>query len=177
MHKHIVITVIGPDRVGIVDGVTKKVLEFHGNVEESRMARLGGEFVMLLLISVPGEQAEGLSSAFADIERDGFQLFIRETESTTSTKYRGWIPYKITVSGADNEGIINSVTHYLSEKGVSIESMDTNTTAAPMSGTLLFTMTAIIIVPPELTYHSWREPLNEVSDAMNVGIEVSPYRG
>jgi len=53
-------TLVGPDHVGIVDRVTKKILEFHGNIEESRMARLGGDFSMLLLISVTEDKREAL---------------------------------------------------------------------------------------------------------------------
>ncbi|RME50099.1 MAG: transcriptional regulator, partial [Caldilineae bacterium] len=53
MRKHLVLTVTGKDRPGLVDYVTKILLEFDGNVEASRMARLGGEFAMLMMVSVP----------------------------------------------------------------------------------------------------------------------------
>ncbi len=39
MRKKLMVTLTGRDRVGIVEQVTKKVLENEGNVEESRMAR------------------------------------------------------------------------------------------------------------------------------------------
>lgn len=177
MRKHLVMTLIGPDHVGIVDRVTKKILEFHGNIEESRMARLGGDFSMLLLISVIENKKKALTKALIQLDDKNFQVFIRETESDTATKYSGWLPYRVVISGADNEGIINSISHHLAASGINVESAETNTTAAPMSGTLLFTMTAIVLVPPTLTYHSWREPLDEVGDKMNVSIEVSPYTG
>ena len=56
MRRHLVMTFVGPDQIGIVDRVTRMILEYDGNVEESRMTRLGGEFAMLLLISVPARQ-------------------------------------------------------------------------------------------------------------------------
>ena len=177
MRKHLVMTLVGPDHIGIVDRVTKKILEFHGNVEESRMARLGGEFSMLLLISVTEDKREALIEALNKLQDENFQIFLRETESDTATKYSGWLPYRVVISGADNEGIINSISHHLAESGINLESAETNTAAAPMSGTLLFSMTAIVLVPPTLSYHGWREPLDEVGDRMNVSIEVSPYTG
>ena len=177
MQKHLVITLVGPDEVGIVDKVTKSVMEHDGNVEESRMARLGGEFVLLMLISIPEQQTEKVNAALSNFNSKNFQLFIKETSPEKSVKYDGWLPYSVTVSGADHEGIVNSITHHFSTKGINIESLDTSTDAAPMSGTLLFTMSAIIIVPPEVTYQSWRAPLDEVGDEMNVSVEVSPYRG
>jgi glycine cleavage system transcriptional repressor len=177
MDKHIVATLVGPDHVGIVDRVTKRILEQGGNVEESRMARLGGDFAMLLFISVDSEKMEGLSLSLDGFNKDGFQIFLRETEAEAKSKYAGWLPYLVEVSGADHEGIINSITHNLAKSGINIESMDTNTAPAPMSGTILFTMTAIVVAPPDLKYHDWRSPLDDICDAVNVTIEVSPYRG
>lgn len=177
MNKHVVATLVGPDHVGIVDKVTKKILEQGGNIEESRMARLGGDFAMLLFISITAEKLEALTSSLDEFNKDGFQIFLRETEAEVKTKYAGWLPYTVEVSGADHEGIINSITHNLALNGINIESLDTSTSPAPMSGTMLFTMTAIVVAPPDLKYHKWRDPLDDICDAVNVSIEVSPYRG
>ena len=46
------VTASGSDRPGIVSRVSKRVLECGGNLEESRMARLAGEFSILLLVTV-----------------------------------------------------------------------------------------------------------------------------
>ena len=56
MQKSFVITITGDDRVGIVDDVTKIILAHHGNVDSSRMARLGGVFAMLFLVSTAEAQ-------------------------------------------------------------------------------------------------------------------------
>ncbi|MBE9505147.1 MAG: transcriptional regulator [Proteobacteria bacterium] len=177
MSKHLVLTLIGPDQVGIVEKITEKVLKHKGNVEESKMARLGGEFAMLLLISVPEQEFEKINTSLDDLKNEGFHFFIKETRPKETDKYGGWLPYRIDVSGADHEGIINSITHHLSETGINVETLDTNTSAAPMSGTLLFTMTAIVIVPPHITYNSWLDPLDAIANEMHVNIDVSPYTG
>ena len=51
MQRNLVLTLTGPDRIGIVEGVTKLLVDRDGNVEMSRMARLGGEFAILMLVS------------------------------------------------------------------------------------------------------------------------------
>lgn len=177
MSKHLVLTLIGPDQVGIVENVTEKVLKHKGNVEESKMARLGGEFAMLLLISVPEQEFKKINLSLNTLKDEGFRFFIKETSPKETDKYDGWLPYRIDVSGADHEGIINSITHHLSETGVNIETLDTNTSAAPMSGTLLFTMNAIVIVPPNITYNSWQDPLDVIANEMHVNIDVTPHTG
>ena len=177
MQNQIIMTLIGTDQVGIVDTVTKSVLEYHGNIEESKMARLSGEFVMLLLISVPARNIDDMKTSLSELNKKGFHVFLKQTKAERTIKYDGCLPYKITVSGADHEGIINSITHCLAEKNINIELLDTNTSAAPMSGTQLFTMIAIVIVPPQLSYHSWSEHLTKIADSMNVNIDISPYTG
>ncbi len=50
---YLAITASGDDRVGLVERFTSRVLEAGGNIEESRMAVLGGQFSILMLVSGP----------------------------------------------------------------------------------------------------------------------------
>ena len=60
MQKKFVLSLTGPDRIGFVEKVTAVLLARGGNVETSRMARLGGEFAVLMLVSMPAEQYPSL---------------------------------------------------------------------------------------------------------------------
>lgn len=60
MQTNFVLALTGPDRMGIVDEVMGLLLERGGNVETSRMARLGGEFAVLMLVSMPSEEFSAL---------------------------------------------------------------------------------------------------------------------
>ena len=176
MQKHLVMTVTGPDRTGLVGDITKLLLEYHGNVEESRMARLGGEFAVLMLVSVPEDKFEAVREGVDGLREEGYEVTTRPTERGYAAKFAGWMPYQVKVSGADHEGIIYQITHYLAERSINIETMDTDMLSAPMSGTPLFTMTAVVLVPPNIP-HDWRDDLAAVGDDLNVDTEVSPYKG
>ncbi|MCA9995170.1 MAG: hypothetical protein KDE56_05450 [Anaerolineales bacterium] len=177
MRKNLVMTITGNDRVGLVEEVTRLILQYHGNVDSSRMARLGGEFAMLALISMPANQFEPLREGVRALRNQGYKVTTRETERGDSMRYAGWLPYLVTVNGADHEGIIHEITQHLADHGVNIETMDTGMVPAPMSGTPLFTMTAVVVAPPALSYHDLREELEDVGDSLNVDTEVTPYRG
>lgn len=177
MQKYLVVSLLGQDHIGIVDHVTDIIVKYHGNIEESKMARLGGEFAMLLLISIDEEKLEVLEEAIADLQDEGYQIFYKETTQEKAERFDGWVPYEIAVTGADHEGIVNQVTHQIAEQGINIESADTHTSSAPMSGTQLFSMDAIILVPPKKSFHSWADKLDDVADSLNVTIDVSPYKG
>ncbi|MBN2429231.1 MAG: transcriptional regulator [Deltaproteobacteria bacterium] len=177
MRKNLVLTLTGHDRIGIVERVTKIVLNARGNVDSSRMARLGGEFAMLMLISLPESQYEELNHSIQHLRDDGFSISICPTMLTDPEKLSGWMPYQVQVSGADHEGIVHNIAYHLAEHGINIETMDTNMTKAPMSGTPLFTMSAVVLVPPQLSLHDMEEDLEIIGDNMNVDIEIAPYRG
>lgn len=177
MRKNLVLTLTGHDRVGIVERVTKLVLNAGGNVDSSRMARLGGEFAMLMLVSLAEDRYEELNHCLNDLCKDGFALTICPTMLAAPEQYSGWMPYQVQVSGADHEGIVHNIACHLAEHGINIETMDTNMTKAPMSGTPLFTMSAVVLVPPQLSFHDLADDLEIIGDNMNVDIEIAPYKG
>jgi glycine cleavage system transcriptional repressor len=172
MRRNLVLTLTGPDRIGIVDNVTGLVLGHGGNVEMSRMARLGGEFAILMLVSLPAEHCAGLEKDLESLAAQGYKVTTSQARPTPAEVRPGWIPCRIEVHGADHEGIIQEVAHYLSRRGINIESMDSETTPAPVSGTPLFTMTASVAVPPDLSGQGWEAGLEEISSRMNLEIRV-----
>jgi glycine cleavage system transcriptional repressor len=173
----LVLTATGPDKPGIVERVTDVVEEHGGNVVASRAMRLGGEFAMLMLVSASTDHADALREALRALRDDEFQVATRLTTRGNVQKYAGYIPYEIKIRGADHEGIVHSVTHYLASQGINIETLDTNVRKAPMTGTPLFEMEAVVLVPEGLSYHDLREALEEVGDQSGVDADIIPYTG
>lgn len=173
MQKTFVLTLTGPDRIGFVDEVTGLLLERGGNVETSRMARLGGEFAILMLVTIPTDQLPRLENDLEGLVARGYKVTTTPVEQTLYESHTGWLPYRIEVQGADHEGIIHEVAHYLSEHGISIESVDSECTPGPTSGVPLFAMTARVVVPPGLTGKGWEDGLDELGDRRNLDITVS----
>lgn len=176
MPKRFVLTLTGSDKIGIVEQVTELILDCGGDVQASRMARLGGEFAMMFLVSIPDSESENLSGKIENLSNEGFKVTVTETEWGVASQHTDWLPYQIEVRGANHEGIIHEIAEHLSELGINIESIDTNVVPAPMSGAPLFTMDAIVVAPPELPKNKWEDDLEEVADRLNVDLEVSVYK-
>ncbi len=177
MEKKLVITLTGPDQVGLVERFTRLVLEYHGNVKASRMVRLGGVFAMLVHVSVPESNLEAFRERVRSLREEGYKLTTNLSEEWDVADYSGWLPYQISLRGADHEGILHGVAQHLAEKGVNIESLETNVVQAPMSGINLFMMDAVVLAPPEISLHKCQETLEEIGDQLNVEIQVSHYVG
>jgi glycine cleavage system transcriptional repressor len=74
--------------------------------------------------------------------------------------------------GADHEGIVHSVARYLASLQIQVETMDTHLTPAPITGTPIFSMHALVEAPPNVTLPILRRKLAEVADELGVDIEV-----
>jgi glycine cleavage system transcriptional repressor len=168
----LVATIVGPDRRGIVEKITAVTLDYQANIEESRMARLGGEFAVIMLLSLPGEREEDLLAGLDGLKQHGLTITTRQTNLSRLERFQGYVPYEISVFGADHEGIVHSVAQYLTSERMNIETMDTHVTKAPVTGVPLFSMHASVQAPPELTLTQLRQKLAEVGDELCVDIEV-----
>src|SRR3984885_15164408 len=114
MQKNFVLTVTGPGRIGIVERVTGLLFGQGGNVETSRMARLGGEFAILMLVSMPEERIAELDAHLEALTTQGYKVTTTITNQAHAGARTDWRPYRIEVEGADDEGIIHEVARYLS---------------------------------------------------------------
>ncbi len=173
---NIVFTLTGPDRIGIVDEVTRMLLEAGGNVETSRMTRLGGEFAILMLVSLPPDGLSRLDKGIAVLVPQGYKVTASQTSLGHAERYPGWLPGQIEIRGADHEGIIHEIAHILSRRGISIEAMDTGTTQAPINGMPLFMMTAAVLIPPGIAGQEWEAELNDAGDRLGVEITVNAQK-
>jgi glycine cleavage system transcriptional repressor len=173
MPANVVITLTGPDRVGIVEEVTRALLEVDGNVESSRMARLGGEFAIIALVALPTGADTQVEAALESLTAAGYRVTVSRTESGPGVAEAGWRPYKIAVQGADHEGIIHEIAAGLSRNGITIESMETGVAQAPVSGSLLFWMTALVAAPPEVLEADWTAKLRHAAEQSGVDVDVA----
>ena len=165
---HIIISAFGSDRPGIVSHLTGAITSHGGNIEESRMVKLGTDFTTMIFVSVSTEWTESLTVAL-----NGIQDLQISVQKTSPFSIDATIPQcDIHLSGADNEGLVHKVAERLAEKGINIEEMETGTENAPISGTILFTMTACVS-HPELDTPRLENDMNELADKLGVRITIN----
>ena len=173
MRKQLVLTASGHDRVGVVEEMAELVVRFDGNVEVSRMVRLGGDLAMLMFVTAPEDNIDGLRAALSEVHFARYDIHTRLSE-VAELEEKSAVSCAITVLGADHMGIIHQVSRYLSDQGINIETMTTEVVAAPMSGTPLFTMSAVVKIPPQLQVDDLREALEFIGDDLGVDTKVFP---
>ncbi|MGI5212984.1 glycine cleavage system protein R [Plantactinospora sp. CA-290183] len=124
--NELAITVIGPDRPGIVADVTEALAQVGGNLTDSTMTRLRGHFAMTLICAGPA--ATEASTALEAVVADG-QLVatVREVGPEPASAPFGE-PYLMAVHGADRLGIVAAVTRELAAVGGNVTDLTTRLT-------------------------------------------------
>lgn len=144
---HLVMSLAGEDRVGIVKDFTAIISSHGANVEESRMAMLGGDFAILARITL--QQATDVSSVTKAVEKTfpDFSVSCRETtaplEGPLGPKRSLWT---MLLESPDQPGIVAAVTQALATHGGNVHEIDTETKQAPFASYPLFTMNATFAV-------------------------------
>lgn len=166
--SHVVLTAVGPDRPGLVRAISSVVLGATASVEDSRMAILGGEFALIMLVS-------GTEAAVARVERElagleaelGLEFVFKRTKTEPMRKV---LPHAIQVTGVDRPGIVHAVTDLLAKRSVNVASLESRVTFAPDSGTPLFVLEAELQVPSEVALAELRRELAALCQDENLDL-------
>ena len=174
MKTFLVVTITCPDRPGIVERVTEGMVGFSANWEESRLARLGGDFAGIVKLSVPQDKAEALAQALRQLADEQMSVLVKVTQLAVSDPLAGYALYELRLVGADHEGIVHRVASYLAAQGINVENLETEMVPAPVSATPLFQMHAQIKAPPRLPLTELSANLERIGEELGVDIEVGP---
>jgi glycine cleavage system transcriptional repressor len=173
MNRHAVLTALGADRPGLVSEVTRFISERGGNLEDSRMLNLHGQFAMMMLVSGSDEVVERLRADLGALDRDSrIHAELTEADIGRSTTAAA-MPYRLTASAMDHPGLVQSVARVLGSLDVNIESVDTTLQPAPITGVPLFEMEFVVSVPPGTPLTKLREALGRVCDALNIDWQLT----
>jgi len=175
MNKHLVISALGKDRPGIVNDLSKAILDCGGNVEDSRMTVLGGEFALILLVS-------GHWSAIGKLEHQlpalgkklDLTIVVRHTEPRAARA--NMVPYVIDVISMDHAGIVHDIAEFFAARKINIEEMSTWTYPAAHTGTSMFSMNMTVSIPSDQNIGRLRQEFTEFCDTLNLDATLEPSR-
>jgi methionyl-tRNA formyltransferase len=170
MNVSLVITVIGPDRPGIVRMLAERGRAFDANWAESRMATLAGEFAGIVRWEVPAEKAEAMTAALRELEASDLRIVIARGGRPQLASDRRLVDLELV--GQDRPGIVQEVSRVLTDRDVSIEALETEFTSGAWSGEPLFKAVALLSVPDSLSMDALRGALESLANEFMVDLSV-----
>ena len=170
---YVVLTAVGPDRPGLVNTLASLIGDAGANIEDSRMAILGGEFAVILLISGSPGAIERAKEIGARVERElELRCILKETSPARSPS--DYLPYRIDVSGADRPGIVQAIAAILAGRGINVASLESRLTYAPFSATPMFVLEASLQVPSKIVLSELRSELAATCEEENLDFRLEP---
>jgi glycine cleavage system transcriptional repressor len=174
-NNYLVITASGDDKVGLVDKLSSKIAESGCNIEESRMAVLGGQFALIMLLSGPWN---ALSKLDGQMETLGDQLGLTIIHKRTQKRERTQpsLPYSVEVVAMDHPGIVRNLSAFFSKNGINIEELQTDTYPAPHTGTSMFSVTMTVGIHADVHISTLRGNFLDYCDDLNLDASFEPAR-
>jgi glycine cleavage system transcriptional repressor len=171
--SYLALVAIGEDRTGLVAKISRFIAQREGNVEDSRMAVLGGEFGVMILVSGSKENLAALKEDLSLLSAEtGLEIIARSTSSPESHRGSTVAPYVITASALDHEGIVHAVSDALYQTGINIVSLHTTAYNAPITGSPLFRLEIAADIPRDVSISRVRQMLEAVAEEEGLDIAV-----
>ena len=168
MSQHTILTALGNDRPGLVEEVSQFIFDRGGNIADSRMINLRGQFAIMMLIGGAANVAGKLQADLdAFSKKTQLQIRLADAQAITASSEPA-MPYQLTATAMDQAGLVHRIAHLLREHRINIESMDTELTAAPITGAPTFEMKLVMSVPQSTQIARLREKLSTLCDELNI---------
>ncbi len=169
MQIHLVLTIIGRDRPGLVSAVSETIAAGGGNWLDTRMARLSGQFAGMLLVAIAPEKADALVASLRELEAQGLRFIIEKSDAPPPIAGRA---LRLELVGLDRPGIIRDISHVLAAKNVSIAELESECVSGSFSGEAMFKAKARLILPDDLPLEDLRQSLEALAQELMVDLSL-----
>lgn len=167
-NTHLILTVIGDDRPGLVEELATAISTHGGNWLEASMSQLSGKFAGIVEVAVPAAEALELKTTLSGLK--GLKVSV-ETAAAQKSALAGR-RLSLNLVGHDRIGIVREVSQVLASHAVNVEDLQTRTSSAPMSAEILFHCEAELTASPDFNARELKAALEKLSDDLMVEIKL-----
>lgn len=147
------VSIIGPDRVGLVSAITGRLFDLGANLGDTSFAVLGGGAEFTAICEFTTEMSlESLQLELGALpELDGAEINVSRFDLATTHPASETITHLFTVSGGDSPGLMARLSEVFEQFSANIVRM--NSERVPVSATQqdgsLYVITAAVSIPDE----------------------------
>lgn len=164
--KQLVLTVIGPDKPGLVDALSTLVLDNHGNWLASNLSHLAGHFAGIIQVEVDEEHLQTLQDALNAIDELNVKIELGAHDVIDKKE-----KLRFVITGNDRPGIVQELSSVIRHKGVNIVHFNSKQQSAPNWGAPIFYAEATVILPQGMRGDEIIEALESIANDIFVESE------
>lgn len=174
-NNYLVITASGEDKVGLVERLSGRIADSGCNIEESRMAVLGQQFALIMMVSGPWHALSKLETQLPSL---GSQLGLTIIHERTRKREHAkpTIPYNAELVTMNTPGIVRSLSTFFARNGINIEELQTSTYPAAHTGAPMFSMVMTVGIPADVHISTLRGDFLDYCDDLNLDATFEPVR-
>ena len=166
-----VITLLGSDRLGIVESFSKTVADHDGAWCESRIMQVEGQFGGVFLAEVPHENADAFESSLESSFQPDFHLAVVRSEADT-TPAPARHPFEVIVLCGDRPRLLHKFAQLCTARQINILELETNLRPAAMTGLMTFEISAVGDSPEELNRDEFADALEALGEDVVVDFPI-----
>jgi len=163
----LVVTIVGPDRSGIVGEISEAIANQGGSWLESQMANLAGQFAGIIRLDVADANVQATIDSLEALETTGLKVVVERAGAVAVTGRR---MVSLEIIGNDRPGIVRDISGVLSDLGVSIEEFESDSVSRSASGDLLFKARAQLSLPAALATDELNDRIHDIANDIMVDI-------
>lgn len=171
MNASLVITLIGPDRPGLVSALAARAADCGANWMESNLAQLAGKFAGIVRLEIAEAEAGNLEAALRELETEGLSLTIeRGIAPRTDSPHHATV---VELVGHDRPGIVRAISAVFARHNASIDRLETVCESASFSGEPLFRARIDVHLPGSVQPAIVQGELEALANELMVDIRVA----
>lgn len=165
--KSLIITIVGPDKVGLVKSLAQTVAKHQGNWLASNFVQMAGRFAGFAEIHISEDDEAALASALQSLPDLDISLSTGEVGAEQDTARA-----LIEVTANDRKGIVQELTSVLNQFDLNIDKLETQCDSAPNWGNSLFKAQAKVSMARDITSDQIVEALEAIADDLMVDVST-----
>lgn len=169
----LIVTLVGPDRPGVVSAVSDKASAHDANWTDSVLAEFAGQFAGIVHLQVAEDRRKDLIAALRSLESPDLHIVVAAADADAKSAQVRRV--RLELVGHDRPGIIRSISGQLARHGVNIEKMKTHIASGAMSGEQMFHLNAQLTVPAGLDSEVLRDGLESLANELMVDITFDSH--
>ena len=173
---HLVVSAIGEDRPGLVESLSRAVLESGCSIEDSRMSVLGGSFAVIMLTTGNWNTLSRLENSLNGLREQGSLEIITQRTGPRKHPERS-LPYGVDVVALDQPGIVHQLAGFFSARSINIQEMSTHAYNAAHTATPMFTVHLTVEIPASEHIATLRDDFLDFCDELNLDGVIEPIKG
>lgn len=168
-HRSVIVTLVGPDRSGIVADLARVIASHGGNWERSELARLADQFAGILEITVPDDAIEPLRRSLNDLCGDAMTVLL---QLAGDTEREPRLHRTLRITATDRRGIVEQVTTALAQAAANVETMESAIEETPHAGGRVFRARLEVSATDERTIDALGDRLEGIAPDVIVDVEA-----